>query len=161
MKLGYTQVWRKLGTKFGVQGKDVYVLNKDGKLVAKRTEKQEIQFFVNTPDGVKLLVLVKGLKRKIDQNLNVTTVVTLFDFDAKNLVKVVKNRMFKLETDDMLKTHQICVLGTAEEKNDGLHVVCDELGIDEVLTECSVLEDGQVIYIISEKEKAIKGEKKE
>ena len=87
--------------------------------------------------------------------------VTLFDFDAKNLVKVVKNRMFKLETDDMLKTHQICVLGTAEEKNDGLHVVCDELGIDEVLTECSVLEDGQVIYIISEKEKAIKGEKKE
>lgn len=161
MKLGLSQVHRKLNKMFGTSRDEEYVLNEEGQVVAKRIEKQYLQFFVKTADGVKLLVLAKGLKRKFGQNLNVTSVATLFEFDGVRLAQFVKNRAFVLTEDSVIQTHGIFAIGSAEESERELHIVCEKFGIDEVLTEHSTLEDGQVIYIISEKEKTIKGEKEE
>lgn len=161
MKIGLSQVNRKLGKLFDTPSNEEYVLNEDGQVVAKRVERQYMQFFVKTAEGVKLLVLAKGLKRKFGQNLNVTSVATLFEFDGVRLAQFVKNRAFELKEDSMVQAHGISVIGTADESEQGLHVVCEVLGIDEMLEERDILTDGQVIYIINEKNKAIKGEKTE
>ena len=161
MRLGLSQACRKLKKLFEIADGDecTYVLGKGGELLAKMDEKQYCQFFVRADDGkLKLLVLVKGLKRKVDQNLNVISAAIVFEYEEGQFIRYARNRRFVYERDVNLEETKVIPIAEISETAEGLHVKSERLGVDEMLSEVSYLENSHPIYIISERSKPIKGQ---
>lgn len=160
MRLGLSQVSRKLKKLFEVvDGESAYALDEDGKLIAKIDEKQCVQIFAKTKDGeLKLLVLVKGLKRKVDQNLNIISAAIVFTYEEGYFIRCVKNRRFVYERDVNLEETELKPIAEISETDEGLYVKSNILGVDETLSDKSYLENSHPIYVINEKTKLIKGQ---
>ena len=168
MRLGLSQVSRKLRKKFkAIEGKgtgkkeEIYFFDDEGNLVAKEVEGQIVQFFVETKDGeIKLLVLVKGLKRKVDQNLSIISATLVFGYEEGCFLRFVKSRGFSYEKDVNLEETSIKAIANIEEEENKLYVTSDCLGVTEVFEDIDFLENTHVYYIISEKTKQVKEREK-
>ena len=168
MRLGLSQVSRKLKKKLSaIEGnengrKDVtYFLDEEGNIVAKEVAGQIVQVFVETEEGkTKLLVLVKGLKRKVDQNLSIISATLVFGYEEGCFLRFVKSRGFSYEKDVNLEETSIKAIANIEEEENKLYVTSDCLGVTEVFEDIDFLENTHVYYIISEKTKQVKEQEK-
>ena len=169
MRLGLSQVSRKLRKKFkAIEGngtgkkEEIYFFDDEGNLVAKEVEGQIVQFFVETKDGeIKLLVLVKGLKRKVDQNLSIISAALVFGYEPGAFIRFVKSRSFCYEKDVNLEDTGVRTIAKIKENGNSLLVTSDFLGVTETLDEVDYLENTHPYFIISEKTKTLDQKKKE
>ena len=169
MRLGLSQVSRKLKKKLSaIEGnengrKDVtYFLDEEGNIVAKEVAGQIVQVFVETEEGkTKLLVLVKGLKRKVDQNLRIISAALVFGYEPGAFIRFVKSRSFCYEKDVNLEDTGVRTIAKIKENGNSLLVTSDFLGVTETLDEVDYLENTHPYFIISEKTKTLDQKKKE
>ena len=169
MRLGLSQVSRKLRKRFNIEyGNEdckrnvLYFLDDEDKLVAKEIEGQILQFFAETEEKeVKLLVLVKGLKRKVDQNLSIISAALVFGYEPGAFIRFVKSRSFCYEKDVNLEDTGVRTIAKIKENGNSLLVTSDFLGVTETLDEVDYLENTHPYFIISEKTKTLDQKKKE
>lgn len=169
MRLGLSQVSRKLKKKLSaIEGnengrKDVtYFLDEEGNIVAKEVAGQIVQVFVETEEGkTKLLVLVKGLKRKVDQNLSIISAALVLGYEPGAFIRFVKSRSFCYEKDVNLEDTGVRTIAKIKENGNSLLVTSDFLGVTETLDEVDYLENTHPYFIISEKTKTLDQKKKE
>lgn len=169
MRLGLSQVSRKLKKKLSaIEGnengrKDVtYFLDEEGNIVAKEVAGQIVQVFVETEEGkTKLLVLVKGLKRKVDQNLSIISAALVFNYEEGKFIRLVKSRSFCYERDVNLEDNEIRPIAQLFSDEKGLIVASDLLGVTERFKDVDYLENTHPFFVISEKPKKSKTEKED
>lgn len=169
MRLGLSQVSRKLRKRFNIEyGNEdckrnvLYFLDDEDKLVAKEIEGQILQFFAETEEKeVKLLVLVKGLKRKVDQNLSIISAALVFNYEEGKFIRLVKSRSFCYERDVNLEDNEIRPIAQLFSDEKGLIVASDLLGVTERFKDVDYLENTHPFFVISEKPKKSKTEKKD
>jgi len=157
MKASYSTVARKMRKMFSIREADVGEYFFDDDAVLGRVEEMSIsQYFVDTPDGIMLLVFAKNLKRKFSKNIKIADVVFLHKFDGESRVIFRKNRSFELTQDTMFLTHEIKPIGYAEVTERGLLMNIPCLAVNEVVEEYDDLDDGRRMYINSSREKKLK-----
>lgn len=154
MRASYSSVARKMRKTFStrlLEGGEYFFEND---IVLGRVDELEIsQYFVDTPEGIQLLVFAKNLKRKFGSDITVADVVFLNEFDGESRVILRKKRRLDLLRDPVFLTNEVKPIGYAEVTDEGLLLRLPDLAVDEVVAEYVELEDGRKVYLRASREK--------
>jgi len=157
MRGSYSTVARKMRKVFSTREADVGEYFFEDDAVLGRVEELSIsQYFVDTPDGIMLLVFAKNLKRKFGKNIKIADVVFLQEFDGESRVVFRKNRSFELIQDKTFLMHEVKPIGYVEVTEKGLLMNMPCLAVNELMHEYDDLDDGRRVYISSMREKKMK-----
>lgn len=154
MKLSFSLAKRRMQDLFNVESIDsITFFSEDGMLVGALTDEELLQLFVNTTEGVKLLVLAKNFKKKSGQDLTVADVIFIRPFDGKNLVSYIKNRQFGNQMTCAMESRNVRTLGTVEVTEKQIRIQLPDLLVDEEW-------ENEEFHVVTSRTKRLKGEHK-
>ncbi|MBP3463621.1 MAG: hypothetical protein J6K45_03980 [Clostridia bacterium] len=157
MRASYSSVARKMRKMFSIrllEGGEYFLEN--GAVLGRVDELSISQYFVETPEGIQLLVFAKNLKKKSGRDIKVSDVVFLQKFDGENRVILRKKYQIALMSDSMFQANEVKPIGYAEVTEEGLLIGLPDLSVDEVVTEYEELDDGRRVYLRASREKKLK-----